>query len=171
MARQSKDLFTQVREQTERALALLTAEIRKRETELQELLDQAREWRDVLTRSLAPGLGSAAEKKRATKKKSAKKRSTRKSAAKRTTASRKAATGPSRKKRSPSAAKKTKTRGKRVDWDAVLASLPSTFTIEDVLKTPGGKAKGRAQIYPAINRWVNAKKARKVGTGRYNRVA
>lgn len=169
MARQEKDLFTQVREQTERALALLTAEIRKREAELQELLDQAREWRDGLTRSLAPALAGPA-KKRPAKKTTTKKQTAKKSTAKRKSASRKAAKGSSRKK-AATAKRKTASGGKRVDWDAILAALPATFTIDDVMKNPGAKAKGRNQVYPAINRWVKAKKARKVGTGRYKRVA
>lgn len=157
MAKQSKDFLTQVREQAERTLAILTSEIRKREAELNELLEQARMWRDALTEPFTPSaLGSPRNKKRTAAKKSAK----------RAPAARKAA-GPKKKKK---AAKKKSTAGKRVDWDKILGSLPPTFTIDDVMKNPGAKAKGRNQVYPAINRWVNAKKARKVGTGRYKRV-
>lgn len=61
--------------------------------------------------------------------------------------------------------------GKRVSWDAVLASLPESFTIEDVLKNPDAARKGRAQIYPALNRWEATKAIKRVAKGRYKRVA
>jgi hypothetical protein len=60
-------------------------------------------------------------------------------------------------------------RGGRVSWDAVLASLPSKFGVDDVMKHPGARSKGRAQVYPALTRWVQAKKIKKVGKGRYQR--
>ncbi|MFM8410812.1 MAG: hypothetical protein ACKOCT_11090 [Alphaproteobacteria bacterium] len=69
-------------------------------------------------------------------------------------------------------AKKGRPRGgKRVSWDAVLASLPESFTIEDVLKNPDAARKGRAQIYPALNRWEASKVIKCVAKGRYKRVA
>lgn len=176
MPRENKDFLTQIREQTEKTLALLTAEIRRREAELEKLLEQVRLWRDALTQSIAPGLlptsarGTAKKrttKKRATaKKKSAAKRAA--SSAKKKSAQKKATTA--RKKKAARPAKRATSSG-RVDWDEVLAALPSTFTIDDVMSTPGARAKGRNQVYPAINRWVKAKKARKVGTGRYKRGA
>lgn len=168
MARESKDFLTQVREQAERTLAILTSEIRKREAELQELLDQARVWRDALTSSFTPPALAPTEKKKRPAKKTAKKPAKKiaTKAAKKKPAARKAPAAPAKKK---TAAKK-KSGGKRVDWDKILASLPATFTIDDVMTTPGAKSKGRNQVYPAINRWVTAKKARKVGTGRYKRV-
>jgi hypothetical protein len=60
-------------------------------------------------------------------------------------------------------------RGSRVSWDAVLASMPAKFGVDDVMKHPGARSKGRAQVYPALTRWVQAKKIRKVGKGRYQR--
>ena len=59
--------------------------------------------------------------------------------------------------------------GSRVDWDEVLASVPARFGVDDVLKHPGARAKGRAQIYPALTRWETAKKVRRVGKGKYER--
>ena len=164
MARQSKDFLTQVREQAERTLAILTSEIRKREAELENLLEQARLWRDALTSSFAPALATSRPKKKALKKKAAKKRA---SAKRKSTAKKAPAT---KKKAKTTARKKASARG-RVEWDAVLAALPATFTVDDVLKQPGARSKGRKQVYPAIGRWVKAKKARKVGKGRYKRVA
>jgi hypothetical protein len=61
--------------------------------------------------------------------------------------------------------------GKRVSWDAVLASLPESFTIEDVLKNPDAARKGRAQIYPALNRWEASKAIKRVAKGRYRKAA
>ena len=61
--------------------------------------------------------------------------------------------------------------GKRVNWDGVLAALPENFTIEDVLKNPDAARKGRAQIYPALNRWEAAKAIKRTAKGRYRRVA
>jgi hypothetical protein len=58
----------------------------------------------------------------------------------------------------------------RVDWDGVLKALPQTFGASDVLKNPAAAAKGQAQVYPAIGRWVATKKIRKVGKGQYQRL-
>ncbi len=58
----------------------------------------------------------------------------------------------------------------RVDWDEVLKSLPPKFGAADVLKNPAAAAKGSAQVYPAIGRWVATKKAKKIGHGQYQKV-
>ncbi|MDG2307372.1 MAG: hypothetical protein P8R42_22525 [Candidatus Binatia bacterium] len=204
MARQNKDFLTQVREQAERTLAILTSEIRKREAELEKLLEQARVWRDALTSSFTPALLQTPPKKKKNKtagrpaKRKSVKKTTRKAspAAKKATkkvakkgkpakaAAARATTAAAKKaprakkagatKKAPKAKKaapaKKASAGKRVDWDKLLASLPATFSIDDVMDTSGARSKGRNQVYPAINRWVNAKKARKVGTGRYKRI-
>ncbi len=60
--------------------------------------------------------------------------------------------------------------GKRVDWDQVLAAVPDKFGVDDILKHPGARAKGRAQAYPALTRWVQAKKIKKIDKGRYQKV-
>lgn len=177
MARQNKDFLTQIREQTERTLSMLTSEIRRREAELEKLLEQVRLWRDAITNSLAPGVLSSAAPAAPAKRKTAKKTATKRSAAarKKTVPAKRRATLKKKSAVKKSAAKKAAPKRKpasgRVDWDAILAALPATFTIDDVMKDPGARAKGRNQVYPAINRWVKAKKARKVGTGRYKRVA
>jgi hypothetical protein len=59
--------------------------------------------------------------------------------------------------------------GKRVSWDEVLASVPSVFGIEHVLKHPGAASKGRAQIYPAFTRWEAAGRIKRVAKGRYEK--
>jgi len=58
-----------------------------------------------------------------------------------------------------------------VNWDEVLASVPKRFTVGDVMKHPGARARGRAQIYPALTRWEEAKKVRRVAQGQYERTS
>jgi hypothetical protein len=59
--------------------------------------------------------------------------------------------------------------GARVNWSEVLASTPQTFGVSDVLKHPGARAKGRAQIYAALSRWLADKKVRRIAMGRYEK--
>ena len=63
----------------------------------------------------------------------------------------------------------TRSGGKRVKWDEVLSFLPKRFGVEDVMKHPGAAAKGRAQVYPALNRWETTKRVRRVGKGVYEK--
>jgi hypothetical protein len=79
--------------------------------------------------------------------------------------------GPGRPRGSSSRARRGSSRsgGTRVNWDAVLASVPEKFGVADVMKHPGARAKGRAQVYPALSRWMQANKIKKVGKGRYQR--
>lgn len=60
---------------------------------------------------------------------------------------------------------------KRVNWDNVLASLPNTFTVDDVMKDPGARARGKAQVYPTFTRWIEAKKVKRVAEGKYEKLA
>lgn len=60
--------------------------------------------------------------------------------------------------------------GKRLDWNEVLRFVPKRFGVEDVMKHPGARAKGRAQVYPALSRWMQANKIKKIGKGRYQRL-
>lgn len=79
---------------------------------------------------------------------------------------------PGRKKATASKRKSSKRRpgGKRTNWDDVVKGLPKTFTIDDVMKRPGVKAKGRAQVYPSLTRWMDAKKIKRVGKGKYQKL-
>lgn len=64
----------------------------------------------------------------------------------------------------------TRPRGShRVNWDEVLSSVPQRFGIEDVMKHPGAAAKGRAQVYPALNRWEATKRITRVSKGIYEK--
>lgn len=64
----------------------------------------------------------------------------------------------------------TRPRGSnRVNWDEVLSSVPQRFGVEDVMKHPGAAAKGRAQVYPALNRWEATKRIKRVAKGTYEK--
>ena len=64
----------------------------------------------------------------------------------------------------------TRPRGSnRVNWDEVLSSVPQRFGVEDVMKHPGAAAKGRAQVYPALNRWEATKRIKRVSKGVYEK--
>ena len=57
--------------------------------------------------------------------------------------------------------------GRRVDWNAVLAELPATFTAKDV----AAKAdKPIQQVYVYLGRWMKAQKVKKAKDG-YQKVA
>lgn len=132
------DPFAAVKKQAQRALAVVMDEIRRREAELEKLMEQADQWRAAIagtgaaTRRRAPGRRSKAGTKR-------------------------------------SAAKKGSS-GKRTNWDEVLKGLPKTFTVDDVMKRPGAKARGRAQVYPTLTRWMEGKKVKRVGKGKYQKL-
>jgi len=67
-------------------------------------------------------------------------------------------------------ARRARSGGKRVKWDDVLAFLPKRFGVQDVMKHPGAAAKGRAQVYPALNRWEGTKRVKRVGKGLYEKL-
>lgn len=60
--------------------------------------------------------------------------------------------------------------GKRTNWETVLKGLPAKFTVDDVMKRPGVKARGRSQVYPTLTRWMESKKVRRVGKGKYQKL-
>jgi len=61
--------------------------------------------------------------------------------------------------------------GTRVKWDEVLAFLPAQFGVQDVMKHPGAASKGRAQVYPALNRWEATKRVKRIGKGLYEKAS
>jgi hypothetical protein len=83
--------------------------------------------------------------------------------------------GPGRPKGSVSvtrrgASAKPKRASPSVDWDAILAKLPKSFTKEDLEKaTPGLKAHAQARNV-ALARWSRAGSIKKNGPGKYARV-
>jgi hypothetical protein len=60
-------------------------------------------------------------------------------------------------------------KGARVKWDEVLASVPKRFGVQDVMNHPGAAAKGRAQVYPVLNRWEATKLIKRVEKGVYEK--
>lgn len=64
---------------------------------------------------------------------------------------------------------RARAKGERVSWDDVLAFVPKRFGVQDVMKHPGAAAKGRAQVYPALNRWETTKRIKRVGKGLYEK--
>lgn len=59
--------------------------------------------------------------------------------------------------------------GTRVDWSAILEAMPQRFAPGDVAKNPAAASKGRAQIYPAIARWLSAGLVRRIEDGNYEK--
>lgn len=141
----STDRFSTVRREAQKVLAIIQKEIRRAEGDLQKLLEQARIWEQAIAMGTSTGSAGTGKK--------------RGRPAKGTVA-----------EAAPRPARKPRAEGPRVDWDEVLRSVPEVFGMEDVLKHPGAAAKGRAQIYPAMNRWVQAQKIEKVDKGSYRRI-
>lgn len=65
---------------------------------------------------------------------------------------------------------KTKASGLRVDWDAVLKQVPNRFGVEQIMKIKSAASKGRAQVYPALNRWESTGRIKRVEKGVYVKV-
>jgi hypothetical protein len=80
------------------------------------------------------------------------------------------ALGTGRRRGRPPGSGRARAKGARVKWDDVLASVPKRFGVQDVLKHPGAAAKGRAQVYPALNRWEALKRIKRVEQGVYEKV-
>ena len=79
--------------------------------------------------------------------------------------------GAGRRGRRPGAVRVRRSAAKRLDWDHILASVPKRFGVDHVMRHPGARSKGRAQVYPALTRWEATKKIRRVGKGLYEKVA
>lgn len=62
---------------------------------------------------------------------------------------------------------RTQKGGRRVDWAAVLARLPKTFTAKDIAQQAG---KSIAQVYTPVSRWIKERKIRRAKDG-YQKVS
>jgi len=142
-----RDRFAEVRKEARRVLDLLQKEIRRTESDLHRLVEQARIWEQAIGLGESPATSSPPARRRG----------------------RRAGTGDAPGTPAPRA-RKPRSAGPRVDWDEVLRSVPEVFGIEDVLKHPGAAAKGKAQAYPAMTRWQKAGRIEKVERGRFRRV-
>lgn len=63
--------------------------------------------------------------------------------------------------------RRTRKKGSRLDWNAILANLPSTFTAKDVAQKTG---KPMEQVYAGVSRWAKDKKIKK-GKNGYRKAA
>ena len=57
-----------------------------------------------------------------------------------------------------------------VNWDSVLKTLPSTFTVNDLAKARSAKGKPKAHLWQVIVRWTKTGKAKKTAPGTYQKV-
>lgn len=57
-----------------------------------------------------------------------------------------------------------------VDWNGVLRSLPSSFTLDDIAKRPAARGKPRAYLRQIVVRWRKQGKTKRAGRGRYQKV-
>ncbi|MGH8009812.1 MAG: hypothetical protein ACREQ3_22690 [Candidatus Binatia bacterium] len=65
------------------------------------------------------------------------------------------------------ARRRTRQKSARIDWNAVLAELPATFTARDVAQKTG---KPMEQVYAGVSRWAKDKKIKK-GKNGYRKAA
>jgi hypothetical protein len=61
-----------------------------------------------------------------------------------------------------------KKRRQRIDWNAVLADLPTAFDAKDVQRQTG---KPIEQVYAGLSRWTKDKKVKRVANGSYQKAS
>jgi hypothetical protein len=66
----------------------------------------------------------------------------------------------------PSPARAGKKRRRRIDWNAVLADLPTAFNAKDVQQQTG---KPIEQVYAGLSRWAKDKKVKRTANGSYQK--
>ena len=59
-------------------------------------------------------------------------------------------------------------RRRRLDWGAVLASLPTAFNVKEVQRQTG---KPIEQVYAGLSRWVKDKKVKRTANGSYQKAS
>ena len=57
-----------------------------------------------------------------------------------------------------------------VNWDSVLKTLPSSFTVNDLAKARSAKGKPKAHLWQVIVRWAKTGKVKKTARGTYQKV-
>jgi len=63
---------------------------------------------------------------------------------------------------------RAKRKRRRLDWNAVLAGLPTAFNAKEVQRQTG---KPIEQVYAGLSRWVKDKKAKRNSSGSYQKVS
>jgi hypothetical protein len=61
-----------------------------------------------------------------------------------------------------------KRKRRRLDWNAVLASLPTSFNVQEVQRQTG---KPIEQVYAGLSRWVKDKKIKRNSNGAYQKAS
>jgi hypothetical protein len=149
MARGAASILDRIQVQGRRVLDAVQAEIRRRETGIEDLRERASAWVAAIggsapkRRGRPPGPGASA--------KAATRKSPRGSYAKVATKA--------KKKKSPD-----------VDWDKVLGRLPKSFTMKELERATPALKEHRQTRNIALARWSRAGAIKKTGQGKYQRV-
>lgn len=149
MPKGSASLLDQIQTQGKKVMAAIEAEIAERQGQIDDLREQASRW--------LAAMGGAAKKRRGRPPGSGKK------AGAAGAAHRADRSGPAKK------AGKAKRTSPPVDWEKVLAKLPTSFTMDDVAKvTPSLKEHRQTRVI-AVARWSRSGAITKVGEGKYRK--
>ncbi len=57
--------------------------------------------------------------------------------------------------------------GRMVNWDNVLKKMPTTFTMDDLARTPTGKSRPRPYLNQVVLRWKRKGSIKSAGRGAY----
>ncbi len=60
-------------------------------------------------------------------------------------------------------------KSRRTNWDAVVKSLPSTFTLDQLAGFRGVKGRSRAYLHQIINRWKKTGVIKSAGRAKYRK--
>ena len=60
-------------------------------------------------------------------------------------------------------------KSRRTNWDAVVKSLPSTFTLDQLAGFQGVKGKSRARLHQILNRWKKTGVVKSAGRAKYQK--
>jgi hypothetical protein len=141
-------IFDRLQVEGSKFLKTVEAEIRERQSELDDLREKASHW--------LVAMGGAVPKRRGRYPGSGKKAGS--------VAAPKATLGGAVKK-----AAKPKRKSPAVDWEKVLAKLPKSFTMDDVAKaTPALKEHTQARVI-AVARWSRFGAIKKLAPGKYTK--
>ncbi len=61
-------------------------------------------------------------------------------------------------------------RRRRTDWDKTIQRLPSTFSLDHLAGSSGGKGKSRAYLHQILNRWKKAGVIKSAGRAKYEKI-
>ncbi len=73
-------------------------------------------------------------------------------------------------RRKPRAVTKRAGRRRRTDWDKTIQRLSSTFSLDQLAGSSGGKGKSRAYLHQILNRWKKARVIKSAGRAKYEKI-